>query len=70
MKLEEIVIEATRLTEEERASLASRLLHGLDTPVYCVADEEVAERMREAEGDPSIWLNFDQLVTGLTRRGR
>lgn len=70
MKLEEIATEASRLTEEERASLASRLLHGLDSPVYEVTDAEVLERMREAENDPSVWLTFDQLVTGLKRRDR
>lgn len=30
MKLEEIVSEASKLSEEERASLASQLLHGLE----------------------------------------
>jgi hypothetical protein len=70
MKLEEIAAEASRLTEEERASLASRLLHGLDTPVYEVTDEEVSARMKEAENDPSVWLTFDQLVNGLKRRDR
>lgn len=69
MKLDEIATEASKLTEEERASLASRLLHGLETPVYHVSDEEVARRMREAENDPSVWITFDQLVTGLKRRG-
>jgi hypothetical protein len=70
MKLEEIATEASKLSEEERASLASRLLHGLKTPVYEVSDEEVIGRMREAEGAPSVWLTFDQLVAGLNRRGR
>ena len=53
MKLEEIVAEASKLSEEERASLASQLLHGLETPVYSVSDEEVRRRMREADEDPS-----------------
>lgn len=70
MKLEDIAAEASRLSEEERASLASRLLHGLDSPVYEVTDAEVSERMKEAENDPSVWLTFDQLVTGLKRRDR
>lgn len=69
MKLEEIAEEASKLSEEERASLASRLLHGLETPVYEVDDEEVRHRMREAEGDASVWLTFDQLVSGLKRHG-
>lgn len=68
MKLEEIAAEASKLSEEERASLASRLLHGLETPVYQVSDTEVLQRMREAENDPTVWLTFDQLVSGLKRR--
>jgi hypothetical protein len=68
MKLEDIAAEASKLSEEERASLASRLLHGLETPVYQVSDTEVSQRMREAENDPTVWLTFDQLVSGLKRR--
>ncbi len=69
MKLEEIVAEASKLPEEERASLASQLLHGLETPVYSVLDEEVNRRRHEAEADPSVLITFDELVAGL-RRGR
>ncbi len=69
MKLEEIAAEASKLSEEERASLASRLLHGLETPVYWVSDEEVGRRRQEAEGDPSVLITFDELVAGLRRRG-
>jgi hypothetical protein len=69
MKLEEIAMEASKLSEEERASLASRLLHGLETPVYEVDDEEVQRRIGEAEGNESVWLTFDQLVSGLQRHG-
>ncbi len=70
MKLEEIANEAAKLPEEERASLASRLLHGLETPVYAVPDEEVFRRMREADEDPSIMIGFEELVSGLRLRGR
>ncbi len=70
MKLEEIAAEASKLSEEERAALASRLLHGLESPVYQVSDEEVAHRMDEAERDPSVLITFDQLVAGLKRRVR
>jgi hypothetical protein len=69
MKLEEIVAEASKLSEEERASLASQLLHGLETPVYWVPDEEVGRRMREAEADPDVLITFDELVAGLRNRG-
>jgi len=40
MDLEEIATEAAKLTEEERAVLASRLLHGLESPVYLISDRE------------------------------
>ena len=70
MKLEEIAKEAAKLPEEERASLASRLLHGLESPVYEVADEEVFRRMREAEEDPSVMISFDELISGLRRGER
>ena len=69
MKLEEIAAEASKLSEEERASLASQLLHSLETPVYWVSDDEVRGRMREAEADPGALITFDQLVGGLRPRG-
>ena len=69
MKLDEIVVEASKLSEEERASLASQLLHGLETPVYEVSDDEVRKRMREADDDPSTLITFDELVAGLRQRG-
>ena len=69
MKLDEIAAAASKLPEEERASLASQLLHGLESPVYSVSDEEVKARMREGEADPSVLITFDQLVAGLRQRG-
>ena len=69
MKLDEIVLEALKLSEEERASLASQLLHGLQTPVYEVSDDEVRQRMREADADPSALITFEELVAGLRHRG-
>ena len=69
MKLEEIANEAAKLTEEERATLASRLLHDLDTPVYDVSDEELKDRIKEAESDPNIMISFEELVSGLKNRG-
>ena len=69
MKLEEIAAEASKLSEEERASLASQLLHGLETPVYWVSDDEVRRRMEDAERDPSMLITFDELVAGLRSRG-
>jgi hypothetical protein len=68
MKLEEIAQEAAKLPEEQRAALASRLLHGLEAPVYDVSDEEVFRRIDEAEKTPSIMISFDELVSGLQKR--
>jgi hypothetical protein len=70
MKLEEIAKEAAQLPEEERAALASRLLHGLETPVYEVPDEEVLLRVREGDQDPTVLISFDEVVSGLRRHGR
>jgi hypothetical protein len=46
MELEEIAAETSKLPEEERPSLASQLLHGLETPGYSVSDVEVLSRVR------------------------
>lgn len=69
MKLQEIAVEAAKLSEEERASLASQLLHGLETPIYEVSDEEVADRVREAEANPNVMITFHELVASLKHRG-
>ena len=69
MKLDDIVEEAAKLSEEERASLASQLLHGLESPVYEVSDDEVGRRMREADADPSVLISFEELVAGLRHSG-
>lgn len=69
MQLEEIVTEASKLSEEQRASLASQLLHSLESPHHWVSDEEVAERVCEAEKDPSVMISFDEFVSGIKRSG-
>lgn len=69
MKLNEIVEEASKLPEEERASIASQLLHGLESPVYDVSDEEVESRIIEADENPDVLITFDELVSGLRSRG-
>ncbi|MCW1921739.1 addiction module protein [Luteolibacter arcticus] len=69
MKLEEIEAETAKLSEEQRAALASRLLRSLESPVYEVSDEEVEARRREADTDPSVWITFEELVAGLKSRG-
>ena len=68
MKLEEIAMEAERLTEEDRASLAARLLHGVEKAHHHVTDEEVTRRMREADDNPDVMISFEQLVAGVKTR--
>ena len=68
MKLNEFVKEASKLPEEERASLASQLLHGLESPVYDVSDEEVKSRIIEADENPDVLITFDEFVSGLRSR--
>ena len=70
MKVEEIVAEASKLPEEARASIASRLIHGLESANHWVSDEEVSQRRREAEEDPSVMLSMDEFVAGVKRNGR
>ncbi len=65
MTLEEIASEAAELDEESRASLASRLLHSLMPPQFNVSDDEVRERIKEAELDPSVMLSHEDFVAGL-----
>ncbi|MDB6139111.1 MAG: hypothetical protein JWO94_2183 [Verrucomicrobiaceae bacterium] len=68
MKLEELAVEADKLPEEDRASLAVRLLRGLETPHHYVSDEEVMRRVREADEDPGVMITFEQLISGLQTR--
>ncbi len=69
MKLEELVEEASKLPEEQRASFASQLLHSLETPHHWISDEEVSERIQEAEEDPSVMISFEDFVSGVKRSG-
>jgi hypothetical protein len=68
MNLDDLALEAEKLSEEERASLAARLLHGLEKPHHYVSDEEVARRLHEADKDPSVMISFEQLISGLQTR--
>jgi hypothetical protein len=69
MKLEELAAEASKLPEEERASLASQLLHGLESPTFEVSDDEGERRRKEADEDTRVMITFDELVAGLKNRG-
>ena len=61
MKLEEL----TKLPEDDQAS---RLLHGLESPVYQVADGEVARRIQEAGEDPGVMIKFEEMKAGMNWR--
>jgi hypothetical protein len=69
MKVKEIVMEASKLSDEQRASIASQLLHSLDVSHHYVSDDEVARRVDEAEQDPSVLISFDEFVSGIQRSG-
>ena len=69
MQVKEIIKEASKLTEEQRASIVSQILHTLDVPHHDVNDEEVARRLDEAEKDPSVLISFDEFVGGVKRSG-
>ncbi|WP_395753688.1 hypothetical protein [Prosthecobacter sp.] len=68
MELEEITAEAAKLSEDDRACLAARLLHGLEKPPHGVSDEEVMGRVREGDADDEVMITFDQFVSGLRFR--
>ena len=69
MDLEEIVAEATQLDEDSRASLASRMLESLTPPPHTISDEEVFERMRQADDNPDIMISHEEFVAGVQRGG-
>lgn len=69
MKVDEILAEAAKPPEDQRASIASRIIHGLEKPRYWVPDEEVIERMDEAERDPSVMISFEEFEAGIERSG-
>ncbi len=68
MNAEQIVVEASKLAPEDQASVASRILRGLDSPAHHVSDEEVENRIREAKEDPSVLISFDDFVSGIQKR--
>ena len=69
MQLEEIVKEASKLPEAQQALIAARLLHDLENPYHGVSDEQVAERIREANKNPEALLSLDEFVKGIQRSG-
>lgn len=67
MSVEEFISEALELSVEERASIASQLLHSLPITHCTVSDEEVALRVQEAEVNDEVLISFDEFVGGIER---
>ena len=59
-----------QLSLEERASLASYLLHSLEAPDYDVSDEEVIQRVNELHSRKVQEMDHETLVEGLHLRNR
>ena len=71
VSLTEFKEQASALSVEQRASLASFLLHSLPDPEYDVSDEEVAERVRQTKSGDIQTISMDELGKGvLADRGR
>jgi hypothetical protein len=65
MSLAEIEKQVAALPVEERAALASFLLHSLPEPDHDVSDEEVAERVRQVEAGEVDLISFEELRRGV-----
>lgn len=71
VSLAEFKEQAAALPVEERASLASFLLHSLPDPNYDVSDEDVAERVRQTKSGEIETISMDELRKGVfSARGR
>ena len=69
--LAEFKEQAAALSVEQRASLASFLLHSLPAPDYDVSDDEVAERVRQTISGEIQTISMDELRKGVfADRGR
>lgn len=71
MKLAEIEQEALALTEDERATLATKLLDTLPPPDTRVSDDEVERRERELESGQVSAISHEEFVRRVqVERGR
>lgn len=67
----EVKEQVAALPVEQRATLASFLLHSLPDPDYNVSDEEVAERVRQSKDGEVEMLTMDELRKAVfSDRGR
>jgi hypothetical protein len=57
--------QAAALSVEQRASLASFLLHSLPDPEYDISDEEAAERLRQMKSGEVETISMDELREGV-----
>jgi hypothetical protein len=65
VSLAEFKEKAAALSVEQRASLASFLLHSLPDPEYDVSDEEAAERLRQMKSGEVETISMDELREGV-----
>jgi hypothetical protein len=63
--LAEFKEQVAALPIEQRASLASFLLHSLPDPDYDVSDEEVTERVRQTKSGEVGTISMDELRNGV-----
>ena len=70
MVTQEIKNKVDVLSEEDRASLASYILHSFSAPVYDVSDEEVAQRVQDLQSGLVKEIDHATLVNGLDLRNR
>jgi hypothetical protein len=71
ISLAEFKKQTAALPVEQRASLASFLLHSLPEPNYDVSDEEVAERLRQMKSGEVSTLSMAELRDAVfSDRGR
>ena len=56
---------AAALPVEQRASLASFLIHSLPDPDYDVSDAEVENRVRQTEAGEATMISMEELRTGV-----
>lgn len=65
VSLAELKEQAAAMPVEERASLASFLLHSMPDPGYDVSDEEAAERYRQMKSGEVATISMDELREGV-----
>ena len=65
MVTDELRSKIDSLSEEDRASLASYILHGFEAPDYDVSDDAVAVRLDDLQSGKVKEIDHDVLVSGL-----